>query len=97
MKASDIFGHRNPGWISRPYASGTHPGLARQTPYYSNDSHGWSPDNHFHNGQLAAYATAVTGTDDPELFESERWANFSYAIPVTPGRYVLTPYFAAAP
>jgi hypothetical protein len=68
--------------------------LARQTPYYSNDSHWWSPDNYFEGGQLAAYATTVAGTDDPELFESERWGNFSYAIPVTPGRYVLTLYFA---
>ena len=68
--------------------------LARQTPYYSNDSHWWSPDNYFEGGQLAAYATAATGTDDPELFESERWGNFSYAIPVTPGKYVLTLYFA---
>jgi hypothetical protein len=69
--------------------------LARQTPYYSNDSHWWSPDNYFEGGQLATYATTVTGTDDPELFESERWGNFSYAIPVTAGRYVLTLYFAA--
>jgi Malectin domain len=68
--------------------------LARQTPYYSNDSHWWSPDNYFEGGQLAAYATAATATDDPELFESERWGNFSYAIPVTPGKYVLTLYFA---
>jgi hypothetical protein len=69
--------------------------LARQTPYYSNDSHWWSPDNYFEGGQLATYSTPVTGSDDPELFESERWGNFSYAIPVTPGRYVLTLYFAA--
>ena len=29
--------------------------LARQTPYYSNDSHWWSPDNYFQGGQLASY------------------------------------------
>ncbi|MGA7244430.1 MAG: malectin domain-containing carbohydrate-binding protein [Terracidiphilus sp.] len=69
--------------------------LARQTPYYSNDSHWWSPDNYFEGGQLASYSTAVTGTDDPELFESERWGNFSYAIPVAAGKYLLTLYFAA--
>ena len=69
--------------------------LARQTPYYSNDSHWWSPDNYFAGGQLASYATPVTGTDDPELFESERWGNFSYAIPVTPGKYLVTLFFAA--
>ena len=69
--------------------------VARQSPYYSNDSHWWSPDNYFEGGQLASYAREVTGTDDPELYETERWGNFSYAIPVTPGRYVLMLHFAA--
>jgi hypothetical protein len=69
--------------------------LARQTPYYSNDSHWWSPDNYFEGGQLASYATPVNGTDDPELYESERWGNFSYAIPVSPGKYSLSLLFAA--
>jgi hypothetical protein len=68
--------------------------LARQTPYYSNDSRWWSPDSYFEGGQLAAYATPVRGTDDPELYETERWGNFSYAIPVTPGKYTVTLYFA---
>ena len=69
--------------------------LARQSPYYSNDSHWWSPDDFFEGGQLASYAQQVTGTDDPELYETERWGNFSYAIPVTPGRYSLILHFAA--
>jgi hypothetical protein len=69
--------------------------LARQTPYYSNDSHWWSPDNYFEGGQMAAFTTPVKGTDDPELYETERWGNFSYAIPVTPGRYSVTLHFAA--
>jgi len=69
--------------------------LARQTPYYSNDSHWWSPDNYFQGGQLATYATPVKGTDDPELYETERWGNFSYAIPVSPGKYSVTLHFAA--
>ena len=69
--------------------------LARPTPYYSNDSHWWSPDNYFQGGQTASYSAPVSGTDDPELYETERWGNFSYAIPVAPGRYSLTLYFAA--
>jgi hypothetical protein len=68
--------------------------LTRQTPYYSNDSHWWSPDNYFQGGQLASYTAPVSGTDDPELFETERWGNFTYALPVPPGRYALTLYFA---
>jgi hypothetical protein len=69
--------------------------LARETPYYSNDSHWWSPDDYFEGGQLAAYTAPVKGTDDPELYEAERWGNFTYAIPVTAGKFTLTLYFAA--
>ena len=68
--------------------------LARQSPYYSNDSSWWSPDNYFEGGQLAVYTTPVKGTDDPELYETERWGNFSYAIPVTPGTYSVVLHFA---
>lgn len=68
--------------------------VARQSPYYSNDSHWWSPDNYFEGGQIASYAQEVTGTDDPELYETERWGNFSYAIPVSQGRYILVLHFA---
>jgi len=69
--------------------------LARQTPYYSNDSHWWAPDNDFDGGQLASYADPVSGTDDPELYETERWGNFSYAIPAAPGKYTVVLHFAA--
>ncbi len=69
--------------------------LARQTPYYSNDSQWWSPDNYFEGGQIASYADPVAGTDDPELYETERWGNFSYAIPAAPGRYTVRLHFAA--
>ena len=69
--------------------------LARQTSYYSNDSQWWSPDAYFEGGQLATYATPVSGTDDQELYDSERWGNFSYAVPVAPGRYTVTLHFAA--
>jgi len=68
--------------------------LARQTPYYSNDSHWWSPDNFFEGGQMASYTAPVSGTDDPELYETERWGNFSYAIPVSPGKYTVMLHFA---
>ncbi len=68
--------------------------LARQTPYYSNDSRWWSPDNYFQGGQLASYSDPVAGTDDPELYETERWGNFSYAIPAAPGKYTLHLHFA---
>jgi len=63
--------------------------VARDVPYYSNDSQWWSADTYFHGGQLGRSDEPVTGTDDPELYESERWGHFSYAIPATRGRYNL--------
>jgi hypothetical protein len=67
--------------------------LARDVPYYSNDSRWWSPDNYFQGGQLSASEDPAGGTDDPELYETGRWGHFSYAIPATPGKYTVVLYF----
>lgn len=67
--------------------------VARDNPYYSDDSHWWSPDTYFKGGQISNSHEPSSGTDDPEFYESERWGHFSYAIPVAPGRYTATLYF----
>ncbi|HZW95936.1 MAG TPA: malectin domain-containing carbohydrate-binding protein [Candidatus Eremiobacteraceae bacterium] len=67
--------------------------VARDVPYYGNDSHWWSPDTYFKGGQLSTSQEPTTGTDDPEFYETERWGHFSYAIPVAPGRYTVNLYF----
>jgi hypothetical protein len=67
--------------------------LTRDVPYYSNDSHWWGPDTYFKGGQWSASDEPAAGTDEPELYETERWGHFSYAIPVTPGKYSVTLHF----
>ena len=68
--------------------------VTRDSAYYSNDSHWWSPDNYFMGGQVAARVDSLGNTDDPELYESERWGHFSYAIPVVGGsRYTAILHF----
>ena len=67
--------------------------VARDVPYYSDDSHWWSPDTYFKGGQLSASQEPAVGTDDPEFYETERWGHFSYAIPVAPGKYTVTLHF----
>jgi len=67
--------------------------VARDVPYYSDDSRWWSPDSYFKGGQTSANPEPAEGTDDPEFYESERWGHFSYAIPVAPGRYTVTFHF----
>jgi hypothetical protein len=65
----------------------------RDIPYYSNDSRWWGPDNYFKGGQLSSTDEPAIDDDDPEMYETERWGHFSYAIPVVPGRYAATFYF----
>ena len=67
--------------------------VARDVPYYSNDSRWWSPDAYFRGGQISSSQEPAQGTDDPEFYETERWGHFSYAIPVAPGRYSVTLHF----
>jgi Malectin domain len=65
----------------------------RTSPYYSIDSHWWSPDNYYKGGQLGESKQPAIGTDDPELYQTERWGNFSYSIPVPAGKYKLLLHF----
>ena len=67
--------------------------VARDVPYYSDDSRWWSADMYFKNGQMRETEEPAASSDDPELYTSERWGHFSYAIPVTPGKYAVTLYF----
>jgi malectin (di-glucose binding ER protein) len=67
--------------------------VARDVPYYSNDSRWWSPDAYFKGGQISGSQEPAQGTDDPEFYETERWGHFSYAIPLPPGKYTVTLHF----
>jgi hypothetical protein len=67
--------------------------VARDVPYYSDDSRWWSPDAYFKGGQISSSQEPAQGTDDPEFYETERWGHFSYAIPLAPGKYAVTLHF----
>jgi len=54
----------------------------------------WRPDDYCSGGRVRTHREPVIGTGTPELFRSERYGHFSYAIPVAPGTYTLTLYFA---
>jgi hypothetical protein len=60
------------------------------------DSRGqiWEADNYYSGGQTSNHYKSVTGTPDADLFANERYGHFSYAIPVAPGAYTATMYFA---
>jgi Malectin domain len=67
--------------------------VTRDVPYYSNDSRWWGPDTYFKGGQLSSSDDPAIDADDPEMYETERWGHFSYAIPVAPGRYTANFHF----
>lgn len=67
--------------------------IARDVPYYSDDSRWWSADMYFKGGQLSSTEQSAAATDDPEFYATERWGHFSYAIPVAPGKYTVAMYF----
>lgn len=54
----------------------------------------WLAENYFLNGRRIARQMVIKGTEDPQIYEWERYGNFSYAIPVSNGRYRLTLHFA---
>jgi hypothetical protein len=56
----------------------------------------WEPDVYARGGQLVVRTKPVESTADPELFRGERYGNLKYVIPVPPGRYGVTLYFAEA-
>ncbi len=54
----------------------------------------WSPDNYFLNGRVIAKFGIVSGPVDSQIYEGERYGNFSYAIPAAAGTYTLRLHFA---
>ena len=64
--------------------------------YTDGDGHVWAADTWYTGGERATrYARMrVRGTQDPALYQSQRWGAFSYAIPVPAGDYRVTLKFA---
>lgn len=69
--------------------------LVAQPPGYT-DPQGrvWMSDRLAFGGQVVARSANVAGAADSQLYAGERFGNFSYTIPVTPGRYTVTLYMA---
>jgi hypothetical protein len=57
-------------------------------------AHGYSADQYFSGGKTAKTTTAIDGTTNDALYQSERYGNFSYAVPVANGTYDVTLQFA---
>ncbi len=65
-------------------------------PVYSTDHTLWGADRYFTGGRRVSYTERVAGSDSPQVYGSERFGNFSYSIPVAPGRYTVRLHFREA-
>ena len=54
----------------------------------------WELDRYYSGGRQISDGEIVGGTQDPELFLSQRYGNFSYRFPAPPGKYTLRLLFA---
>jgi hypothetical protein len=62
--------------------------------YVGNDGTVYQADTRFSGGQTYTRSVAIAGTEDDVLYQSERYGNFAYAVPVSTGDYVVTLKFA---
>jgi hypothetical protein len=69
--------------------------VTQPTSFTDHNGQFWHPDNYFMNGRLSTQRQQIAGSPDPDLFASERYGHFTYAIPVdTRDRYTLVLHFA---
>ncbi len=67
-----------------------------EQPNCFNDSQNrtWEPSRYFRGGRSGLLEVRVKGTNDPDLYDGERFGNFDYEIPVDTGQYTVRLYFA---
>jgi hypothetical protein len=66
----------------------------RTSSYLSTDQQLWGPDRFFRGGRSVVRLRPVEAQRDAELYQGERYGNFTYSIPLAHGRYSLTLKFA---
>lgn len=62
--------------------------------YTARDGTKYLADAKFSGGRVYTKSAAITNTTDDPLYQSERYGNFSYAIPIANGNYKITLKFA---
>jgi len=67
---------------------------ARNATYTDHKGQLWGIDRYYLGGRQGFDGVAVNGTDDPELFLSQRYGHFAYRFPVPAGKYKLRLLFA---
>jgi hypothetical protein len=68
--------------------------VMQSTSFTDHSGQFWQPDNYFMNGRMSDQRQEIVGSPDPDLFATERYGHFNYAIPVdTRDQYTLILHF----
>jgi hypothetical protein len=67
--------------------------VAQDSPVTDSEGRLWAADEYFTGGTAVCRRTVVQNSEEG-LYHGERYGNFSYRIPVAPGKYRLTLHFA---
>lgn len=69
--------------------------VMQPTSFTDHKGNEWHPDDYYLGGYTAKRHLEISGTPDSDLYDGERYGNFTYAIPVdTRDRYTLILHFA---
>jgi len=69
--------------------------LAARGVYRDHLGHTWLPDQWSSGGRKSSRSTAIEGTADQDLYQTQRFGHFGYSVPVVEGRrYTVTLHFA---
>ncbi|MGA8025900.1 MAG: malectin domain-containing carbohydrate-binding protein, partial [Bryobacteraceae bacterium] len=68
--------------------------VMQSSPVTDAEGHIWSADEFFVGGSPAFRPKSVFNVERRVLYQGERYGNFSYHIPLAPGKYRLTLHFA---
>lgn len=68
--------------------------VAQTTPVTDSDGRLWAADEYVSGGALVCRPGSVLNPPEKALYQGERYGNFSYRIPLAPGKYRLTLHFA---
>ena len=97
----DHTGDNSPLWLNVTGAALDDPSFSLKintggTNYMDSENEVWSADRYFQNGNTFITSTVnIQGTNDPALYKSERYGDFTYEIPVTgAGNFNIRLHFA---
>lgn len=54
----------------------------------------WTADSYYVGGGVYPYATYISGTTEQAIYQTNRWGNFQYNLPLADGAYDVTLKFA---